>query len=719
VVRRTDSKIHTGQKEEQAKGVAGRGARQTNLGHKVSMARLVSSRTHGCRLTPWVCAALFALDLAVGGQARAQATPTLDARIAEQEYLGRGHPTEAATLLDRLRAETAEFSSQRLELLTVQGLMLAQSSQPEGAEHAAAQLEAWGRNHSSPAASAAALLVRARALARSGNLPRAEALMRDAMALLPPDRPARDRFRYVFAQGYIADQSGKLEDAVRLNHEALTLADRTGDPWRRAEARNALAYAYREALQLERAHALSLEAIAIAQTAGDDVSLAHAYNTAGIVLDSLGDLQGQRRSFERAIEHARRGGSKLDESLYLANLADFFLKNGDYKTALAHAERALPLAREVKELNGETVALMNIGLAHISMQHFELGKRHVQEAIAIDERRGSLTGVADSYNELGTYLEKAGDLPGALAALHRHRALAAGILQRDQQKAIFTMQEQYDADRRARELVLLTREGEIAAEQLHRRDLQQRLWWLLALVFVLSFATVGLLYRRVRRTNRLLSSTNDLLKVQSERDPLTGLANRRHFQAAMRQLATDGKLAGTVCLIDIDHFKRINDRYGHGVGDAVLVEVAKRLRAALRDEDMIVRWGGEEFLVVVQAQPADQVEALAQRMLAAIGDTPVAHQGHHIPVTASIGFATFPIGPLPLQVSWEHAIDLVDTAMYLAKAHGRNRAYGVRLLQARDEATLERITNGLEAAWRESEVALTLLQGQPVAEAAA
>ena len=683
------------------------------------MARLVSCRTRGCRLTPWIRAALFALALAAGGQARAQATPTLDARVAEQEYLGRGHPTEAAAQLDRLRAETAEFSSQRLELLTVQGLILAQASQPEGAERAAAQLEAWGRSRSSPEASAAALLVRARALARSGHLQRAETLMREAMALLPLDRPARDRFRYVFAQGYIADQSGKLEEAVRLNHEALTLADRTGDPWRRAEARNALAYAYFGAQQIERAHALGLEAIAIAQTARDDVSLAHAYNTAGIVLDNLGDRQGERRSFELAIEHARRGGAKLDESLYLANLADFYLKEGDYKTALAHAERALPLAREVKELNGETVALMNIGLAHISMQHFELGKRRVQEAIAIDERRGSLTGVSDSYKELGTYLEKAGDLPGALTALHRHRALAAGILQRDQQKAIFAMQEQYDADRRARELVLLNREGEISAEQLHRRDLQQRLWWLLALVFVLSFATVGLLYRRVRRTNLLLSSTNDQLKVQSERDPLTGLANRRHFQAAMRQLATDGTLAGTVFLIDIDHFKRINDRHGHGVGDAVLVEVARRLRATLRDEDMIVRWGGEEFLVVVQAQPAEQVDALAQRMLGAIGDTPVLHPDRRIPVTASIGFATFPIGPLPLQVSWERAIDLVDTAMYLAKAHGRNRAYGVRLPEARDEATLERVTSGLEAAWREGEVALTLLHGQPAAEAAA
>jgi diguanylate cyclase (GGDEF)-like protein len=664
-------------------------------------------------------AAVLVLALLAFNAAQAQPTVALEARILALESLGRAHPTEAAEQLERMRPETADFSPQRLELLTVQGLMLAVGAQPDAAERAAVQLDVWQQARPAPAVAAAALLVRARALARSGNLLQADVLMRDALARLPGDGLPRDRFRYVFAHGYITDRAGKLEDAVRLNHEALALADRQDEAWRRAEARSALAYSYFGAQQFDRAHTLSDEAVAIAEQAHDDVSLAQACNVAGIVLDSLGDLQGERRLFERAIASAHRAGAKIDEALYLANLADFFLKNGEYKTALAHAERALPLTRELHDVNSETVALMNIGLAHISLKHFELGKRRVQQAIAIDERRGSLSGVSDSFNELGIYLEKAGDLPGALAAYQRHRTLAGAILQRDQQKAILAMQEQYDADRRTRELALLSREGQIKAERLHRGDLQQRLWWLLALVFMLSFATVTLLYRRVRRTNRLLSSSNDLLKVQSERDPLTGLSNRRHFQAAMRQRATDGQLAGTVFLVDIDHFKHINDRHGHGVGDAVLVEVAQRLRATLRDEDMIVRWGGEEFLVVVQAQSAEQVDGLAQRILGAIGDTPIRQQAHRIPVTASVGFATFPIGPLPLQVSWERAINLVDTAMYLAKAHGRNRAYCVRLLQACDANSLERITNGLEAAWRDGEVALTLLHGQQPAEALA
>jgi len=107
------------------------------------------------------------------------------------------------------------------------------------------------------------------------------------------------------------------------------------------------------------------------------------------------------------------------------------------------------------------------------------------------------------------------------------------------------------------------------------------------------------------------------------------------------------------------------------------------------------------------------VDALAQRMLDAISGEPVQHDGRHIVVSASIGFASFPIAPTQVAVAWDRAIRLVDTAMYLAKAHGRNRAYGVTLLHARDEAGIDAVANALEAAWRDGEVALTLLQGKP------
>jgi diguanylate cyclase (GGDEF)-like protein len=625
----------------------------------------------------------------------------------------------AAEALLKLQPQVDALGRERLELLTVRGVLLASAQEPEAAEAVAQQLDEWARVRQMPAAFAAASLVRACALLQRGNLQKADALLNEGLQRLPAEAPPLTRLRFLTTQAQVKSDSGKLQDAIRISHAALTLTDTIGDAWRQSDVRSSLAYYYYQAKQLERALSLNAEALAIGERARDMTALARAHNVQGILLDEKGDREGERRELQAAIAHARQSGAKQLESLYLANLADVYLKSGEYKTALALSEQALPLTRELKDVSGETVALANIGLAHISMKNFEIGKRHVAEAIAIDEKRGALASVSMTYAELGTYLEKAGDLAGAVKAYHRHRQLDDGIVQRDQQKAIVEMQERFDAERRTRDLALLNRENELKSEELRRRDLQQRLWWLLAATFVLSFSVVVQLYRRVRRSNRALESSNQQLLVQSERDPLTGLANRRHFQAVMKRLAADGKLNGTVFLIDIDHFKRINDGFGHTAGDAVLVEMARRLRETLREQDLIVRWGGEEFLVVVRALAPEQVDALASRMLFAMAAEPVRHEGRAIRVSGSIGFATFPIEPARLEVAWERAINLVDTAMYLAKAHGRNRAYGVRLLHARDEALLDDITKGLEEAWENGQVALTLLQGPVPMEAAA
>ena len=186
----------------------------------------------------------------------------------------------------------------------------------------------------------------------------------------------------------------------------------------------------------------------IARQSGDAITLAHAYTVQGIILDALGDKAAEKDSLQSALDHARRAGAKYEESLYLANLADHFLKAGDYATALRHAQAALPLTRELKNLGGETVALANIGLAQIALHDIEAGKRHLRASIDIDERRGSITGVSDSYAEMGQYLERAGDAQGAIEAWHQHRALAGQILARDQQQAILEIQEQFDAERR-------------------------------------------------------------------------------------------------------------------------------------------------------------------------------------------------------------------------------------------------------------------------------
>jgi len=143
----------------------------------------------------------------------------------------------------------------------------------------------------------------------------------------------------------------------------------------------------------------------------------------------------------------------------------------------------------------------------------------------------------------------------------------------------------------------------------------------------------------------------------------------------------------------------------------VLVEVARRLRAVTRDEDLVVRWGGEEFRIIVPTGAQDQVDALAQRLLNALAALPVVVDGRHVVVTGSIGYARFPLQPYQLEVPWAVAVDLVDTAMYLAKTQGRNRACGVRRLPVRDLPALTAMLNDRDGVSRDDQVQLTELHG--------
>jgi diguanylate cyclase (GGDEF)-like protein len=661
----------------------------------------------------WAC--LFACSLLLLAPTRLQAASPARQAVATQllafERDGRAKPHENAAALAAWLAAGRHDVATRVDALTIQGWLLASVSDAEGAEAVAHALDELGRAQAAPLAGAAALLVRAKLAEQTGDIRRAGEAIDAALARLPSKAEPMTRLRFLSAQAHIRNSAGRLDDAIRIDHEALKLADALALPWRQAEVRNDLAYSYYQARQLEQARGLSREAVTMAERDGDPMTLAHVSTVQGIILDAAGDAQGERHSLQAALDYARLAGARVDEALYLANLADYYLKKGDYPTALHYAQQALPLTRELKNLGGETVALANIGLAQIAMHDIDSGKRHLRASIDIDERRGSITGMSDSYAEMGQYLERAGDHRGAIEALHQHRTLSDQVLRRDQQQAILEVQEQFDSDARARQLALLERDGAIQAEALRARDLQLGLWWLLGAVGVLTVTVVLMLVRRVRLTNRQLASSNALLQVQADIDPLTGLANRRHFQAAMRRLAADGQFSGTVLLADLDHFKRINDCHGHATGDAVLVEVAQRLRVMLREDDLIVRWGGEEFLVVVRALGSDAVQALAQRMLDAIGSAAFEHEGRQVHTTVSIGYATFPIEPARLAVTWERAINLVDTALYLAKAHGRNRAYGVHMLHARDEAQLESIGRCLEDAWRVGDVTLTQLDG--------
>jgi len=155
------------------------------------------------------------------------------------------------------------------------------------------------------------------------------------------------------------------------------------------------------------------------------------------------------------------------------------------------------------------------------------------------------------------------------------------------------------------------------------------------------------------------------------RDGLTGLHNRRHFTSLATEHFTPGVDRGptSAIMVDIDHFKRINDTYGHGVGDQVIQAVAQRLADNLRSGDMICRYGGEEFAVLLPDTPDARARAVADRLLEAVNREPIVTAAGPLTVTVSVGLAA----ASPVGSDLTATLDVADTALYEAKRSGRNQ----------------------------------------------
>ncbi len=203
-------------------------------------------------------------------------------------------------------------------------------------------------------------------------------------------------------------------------------------------------------------------------------------------------------------------------------------------------------------------------------------------------------------------------------------------------------------------------------------------------------------YRQLEATLKTLRATQARLEEASLSDPLTGLRNRRflmqhldadisislrRYEDAMRQRPCEAPEEADLVffMVDIDHFKAVNDQHGHAAGDQVLIQVCERLREVSRESDYLVRWGGEEFLMVARLSSRHEAGLIAERIRSAVASQPfVLEQGLSLHKTCSVGFAAFPFfATAPGRLSWEEVVELADQGLYRAKRAGRNRWVGL------------------------------------------
>ncbi len=645
--------------------------------------------------------------------ASAAVDETLLRDLARIERAAKARPAEDERALRARTASLPPGSPLEVDVLALRGLLAALARDQALSDQLRQQLRAWPAGVRRADAHLAAASIGAAYQRAHGELREARRLLAGVDAAELAAAGLAYQWRYHQLRAAVSGDVGELDAALAEGHQALRLAQQTRQPWRAALSLVELAYTTLRAETPARARQLAAQALTEALKDPDPMTLSQVYSMRGIVHADDPDAAITLQSYADALAQAELAGADSVRALGLANFADYHLRQGRPARALELAERALPLAQAARNHTAEAVARSNIGLAKIALGRLAEGRAEARAAIALDEQQGALAVASDGWKELADYLERAGDLAGAVAAWREHRSLVDRVLRDETRQILLEAQERQDAEQRARDIELLNRDNAIKAEQVHQRNLAGILW---AALGGCALASLGLLYqafRRVRRTNAALVQSNASLKSQTETDPLTGLANRRHFQAAIKRLTGPDGLAASLFLIDIDHFKRINDGYGHAAGDSVLIEMARRLREATRGDDLVVRWGGEEFLIVARTRQGLFAPHLAQRLLDLMGGEPVLHEGHRIAVSVSLGFVSLPLPPHGLRLPWERAVDLVDTAMYLAKAHGRNKAYGIEFIHATDVAAVGALADRLESAWREGLVGLTALAGPP------
>ena len=661
-------------------------------------------------LLPLLAALLWAPALA---EERAPtAAAELETQLAQLTREGLDYPDKALARLAELRkagapAAALDFSETRV---------LLDAGRLEAAEVSAKRL-------AGQAAQAGRLaLLRALIDDRRGRGTESLAGAAKAVELLGPGCPANDEraaiergacdFRALWAALRLLEVAkrgnGSLQQAVELAKRGLSLAQAGQDPTLLVLSAGSLALIYQG---LEQAEAMqqSLERMNAAAE-GDAQRMFSALTFQAVLAGRGGNKQAQLQFQLRGLEFAQKAGAVRQVAHAQVNLSDYYMHSGDPARALEMARTALPVVLRFKDRNMERLARHNMAVALVRLHQIDAAKREMAQVEILRQGLQDSAGRARELRELGEAMAESGQPREAIAVFHEERALTAKANERAREAALEALRLKYDSARSERDLELLQRDRSLKDQELANSRLAQQVGIAVGVLLGLLVVLGGVMVRRVQVANKKLKANEALLRAQSERDPLTELANRRHFLAVMEQQAAN-QFDGALLMVDIDHFKHVNDRHGHAAGDIVICEVARRISHAVRQQDLVVRWGGEEFLVFAPGVAQSQLHGLAERILFGVGAQPIKTEDGPLNITVSIGFAHFPLPPMRLALHWEQAVNWADMALYTAKSQGRNRAMGIATVDAQDTDTLQQIEADFDAACSSQRVSLQQILG--------
>lgn len=451
------------------------------------------------------------------------------------------------------------------------------------------------------------------------------------------------------------------------------------------------------------------DAYTMASTAHNKRLTATVTMKQGALLLRQGHTVDAIKALKSAIQYFDHHSDKFMSTQAGVWLGEAYVKIGNTQQGLDLLQEGLRFAQSSKHYPLINQARLALASAMVAIKDFDQALQYAQEgadnAQQIHNVRSQLDFLALQVN---AYAAK-GNFKRALDLQSLVQKIKEQILQTENQALISRLQASIEVERQAQSIQMLKKTKAIELAQAEQENLRNTMGWSLLLASLLSAFLVWsrlkqreqniALKREVKqRTVQLENKNNELqhaykaLEQVSLRDSLTGLYNRHYLESQLpgevkrsqfalnNQKGHPARNQDLLCfLIDIDHFKRINDAHGHLAGDKVLVQFAQILREVFRQSDLIIRWGGEEFVVICKQSSRSELPDIAERCRTAISQHAFdLDSGEPIKVTCSIGFSVLPPDHhISFEDNWKQTFSVVDYCLYASKLSGRNGWVGV------------------------------------------
>jgi len=476
---------------------------------------------------------------------------------------------------------------------------------------------------------------------------------RESLALFQTVRDDVGRADALRGIGQVYDTLGDAPQALAHHLRALAIAEDARDVPSQAAAMRTIGIVHSRAGRSDVGLDWYQKSLAMRGAQGDPLERARTLNNIGINLKNLGRLDESLETLHSALAAFQSAGATLGQAGALNNLGATLEKMGRLDEAEATLRDALE--RSTASGYGEGVVNASLGLGRVCDRTGRAveARMHLETALDVAQHAQLRGYEVEAHDALADLHDRSGDPADAVRHLRASREIERLLLSEASDRRLKMLSVRYQVSAAQRETELMRAKQDELAKANAR---------LAALNLELAASDA--------QKSRLVVE----LERQTREDSLTGLANRRRLDQRLRDEFDRAVRYGrplAVAIADLDHFKDVNDRWTHAIGDAVLKRIAEVLTGEVRHTDLVARYGGEEFVLVLVETGAEAAAAVCEKVRSAVATHDFTGIAPGLAVTVSIGWCADTTLPGP-----DAMLGAADTALYRAKAAGRNRIAG-------------------------------------------